>query len=49
MVWNFCGSTEPSAFCKYSIVTCVLPSGLNHHSLPLFRTSVNFLPSFVAT
>merc|ERR1719401_2217303 len=48
-VWNFRGSTEPSAFCKYSIVTCVLPSGRNHHSSPLLRTSVSVLPSFVAT
>merc|ERR1719218_540628 len=41
-VWIFCGSTEPSDFCKYSMVTCVLPSGRSHHNLPFLRTSVNF-------
>merc|ERR1719305_997183 len=47
-VWIFCGSTEPSAFCKYSMVTWVLPSGRNHHRSPFLRTSVNFLPRRVA-
>merc|ERR1719487_2763497 len=47
-VWIFCGSTEPSAFCKYSMVTCVLPSGRNHQSLPFLRTSVNLYPKEVA-
>merc|ERR1719245_408030 len=42
IVWNFKGSTDPSAFCKYSMVTCVLPSGRSHHNRPLLRTSVNF-------
>ena len=30
------------------MVTWVLPSGLNHQSKPLLRTSVNFLPKRVA-
>merc|ERR1719313_2655317 len=45
----FRGSTEPSAFCRYSMVTWVLPSGRSHHNLPLLRTSVSFLPRRVAT
>merc|ERR1719272_707937 len=44
-VWILCGSTDPSSFCRYSIVTCVFPSGRNHHNLPLLRTSVSVLPS----
>merc|ERR1719409_1108278 len=48
-VWIFRGSTEPSAFCRYSIVTCVLPSGRSHHSDPSLRTSVSFLPRRVAS
>merc|ERR1711966_176749 len=43
-VWIFFGSTEPSAFCRYSMVTCVLPSGRSHQSRPLLRTSVSTLP-----
>merc|ERR1712156_687248 len=47
-VWIFCGSTEPSSRCKYWMVTWVLPSGRNHQSNPLLRTSVSFLPKRVA-
>merc|ERR1719321_1539659 len=47
-VWIDRGSTEPSAFWRYSIVTCVLPSGRSHQRWPLLRTSVSFLPKRVA-
>ena len=47
-VWIMSGSTEPSAFCWYLIVTCVLPSGRSHQSEPSLRTSVRVLPSLVA-
>eukprot|EP00969_Alexandrium_andersonii_P330220 14593240-Alexandrium_andersonii.AAC.1 len=48
MVWNLRGSTEPSAFCMYSMVTCVLPPGRNHQRLPSLCASVSFFPNFVA-
>ena len=48
-VWSFFGSTEPSECWTYSMVTWVLPSGLNHQSEPSLRTSVSFLPRRVET
>merc|ERR1719235_1241177 len=48
-VCTFNGSTDPSDFCLYSTITCVLPSGRSHQSLPSLRTSVSFLPRRVAT
>merc|ERR1719159_593802 len=48
-VCTLSGSTDPSEFCLYSTVTCVLPSGRNHQRLPSLRTSVSFLPRLVAT
>jgi hypothetical protein len=44
----FCSSTEPCGFCWCSMVTCVFPSVRNHNKSTLVRTSVSFLPSFVA-
>ena len=48
MVCIFLGSTEPSAFSKCSMVTCVLPSWRTYYNLPFLRTSVGFLPKGVA-
>merc|ERR1719443_1694448 len=52
-VWIFLGSTDPSAFCRYSIVTCVLPSGLsllsgddNSVDLSRFDRSIRLLQIF---
>merc|ERR1719375_924165 len=47
-VWIRRGSTEPSAFWRYSMVTWVFPSGRNHQSSPLLRTSVRVFPRRVA-
>merc|ERR1719238_1184066 len=42
------GSTEPSGFCTYLMVSWVLPSGRSHQQVPSLRTSVKTLPSLVA-
>ena len=47
-VWIMVGSTEPSGFWLYLMVTWVLPSGRSHHRVPSLRTSVSVLPSWVA-
>ena len=47
-VWIDVGVTEPSVCCVYLMVTCVLPSGRSHHSVPSLRTSVSLCPSLVA-